>query len=100
MSREKESDVMGFIRKTLVSGRILQSSHALQRMAERGVIISEIIESLGSGRHVKKYDQWDEHYEEWNYVVEGKTIDGRKLRVVVALKKGPMTLVITAFEPG
>jgi len=53
---------------------------------------------LGSGRNVKKHDRWDNHYLEWNYAIEGKTIDGRKLRVIVALKKGPMTLVVTAFE--
>ncbi|PCJ64433.1 MAG: hypothetical protein COA73_03985 [Candidatus Hydrogenedentota bacterium] len=67
-------------------------------MAERDILIYELIEVLGSGRNVKKHDRWDNHYLEWNYAIEGKTIDGRKLRVIVALKKGTMTLVITAFE--
>lgn len=52
---------------------------------------------LKSGRHNKSKDQFNEKEQDWDYAIEGKTVDGRKLRIVVAVVT-PNLLVITAID--
>jgi hypothetical protein len=54
---------------------------------------------LKNGYHEKKKDKFEEQYHAWNYVVRGKTIDGRNLRIVVSFDPSGM-LIITAIDLG
>ena len=50
-------------------------------------------------KNVKKKDTFNKEFDSWDYVIEGKTIDNRKLRIAVALIK-PLILVVTAIDLG
>lgn len=79
------------------NGKLRYSAHASERMQERGIIKPEIEQVLRAGHHNKRKDQFNEEHEDWDYAIEGKTIDGRKLRIIVAIID-PNILVVTTID--
>jgi phage terminase large subunit-like protein len=66
---------------------------------ERGIIKPEVELILTEGHHEAKKDQFNEEFQSWDYAIKGKTMDGRILRVVVALVQ-PNVFVITTIDLG
>lgn len=66
-------------------------------MKERGIIKPEIEHILSHGHHEARKDQFNEEFEAWDYAIRGKTLDGRNLRIVVAVVD-PKILVVTAID--
>jgi hypothetical protein len=79
------------------AGRLLYSVHANARMKERGIIIPEVEYILSRGHHEARKDQFNDEFCAWDYAVRGKTLDGRNLRIVVALVD-PNLLVVTTID--
>lgn len=52
---------------------------------------------MREGFHEKKKDEWKEAFRQWNYAFRGKTIDGRAIRIAVAVK-APDLLIITVIN--
>ena len=88
---------MELIQEKLEAGKLRYSAHANERMAERGIIKPEVEYVLQNGRHNKRKDQFHEEHKNWDYAIEGKTIDGRKLRIIVTIV-APNLLVITTID--
>lgn len=81
----------------VANGSILYSKHANERLGERGIVKPEVEYILTYGHHESKKDQYNEEHSSWDYAIRGKTIDGRNLRIVVALVE-PNVLIITAID--
>ena len=96
-ARPKASGLLEKIREKVEAGKLRYSVHAGERMVERGIIKPEVEYVLKNGRHNKSKDQFNEDQKDWDYALEGKTIDGRKLRIVVAIV-APNLLVITTID--
>ncbi len=71
--------------------------HAQMRLTQREVTVAEVRQIMREGFHEKKKDEWKEAYSEWNYAFRGKTIDGRAIRIAVAVK-APDLLIITVID--
>jgi hypothetical protein len=95
--RPKKLDLLKSIQAKISSGKVRYSAHANERMLERGIIKPEVEYVLKAGHHNKKKDQFNETEKEWDYAIEGKTVDGKKLRIVVTLVD-PNLLVVTAID--
>ncbi len=98
-ARPKATGLLDLIKETVEAGRLRYSGHAGERMKERSIIKPEVEHALKNGRHNKSKDKFSEEHEDWDYAIEGKTVDGRKLRIVVAII-APNLLVITAIDLG
>ena len=96
-ARPKATGLLEQIREKVEAGKLRYSVHAGDRMAERGIIKPEVEYVLKNGRHNKRKDQFNEEQKDWDYAMEGNTVDGRKLRIVVAIV-APSLLVITAID--
>jgi hypothetical protein len=96
-ARPKAPGLLEQIREKVEAGRLLYSKHASERMAERGIIKPEIEFVLKNGRNNKRKDSFNEEFSGWDYAIEGKTVDGRKLRIVVAQVE-PNLLVISTID--
>ena len=96
-ARPKASELLKQIREKVEAGKLRYSVHAGERMLERGIVRPEAEYALKNGRHNKSKDKFNEAQEDWDYAIEGKTIDGRKLRIIVAIV-APHLLVITAID--
>lgn len=95
----KAKALLQTISSAVAGGLVMYSKHANERMLERGIIKPEVELILTSGHHEAKKDQFNEEFQSWDYAIKGKTVDGRLLRIVVALVE-PNVFVITTIELG
>ena len=85
------------IREKLEAGQDRYVDHAKERLNERDVNVQEVEEVLNNGYHEKKKDEFKSEYGSWNYAIQGKTTDGRKLRIIVSFD-GPYMSIITVIN--
>ena len=93
---KKISNVMSEIHRCLRKGRYLDTRHAFERQLERQISRMEIVQVLKRGYHEKSKDTFDKAYNGWNYSIRGKTLDGRELRIIIAIENN--ILIITAID--
>lgn len=96
-SLPKEKNVLEKLLKAVVLGRLIYSSHANERMAQRRIIKPEVEHVLSTGFHEMRKDQFNTALKSWDYAIRGKTLDGRNLRIIVALVN-PNVLIVTAID--
>lgn len=96
-ARPKIPDLIKLVKEKAGAGKIRYSSHANQRMLERDIIKPDVEHVLLRGHHNKQKDTYNEKEGGWDYSIEGKTIDGRKLRIIVAIID-PNLLVVTTID--
>ena len=94
---EKNENLLGRVGDCIAHGRYHDTTHAIERKRERGIILPEIIHVLKNGRHEKSKDRFDEAFNTWNYAVRGLTLDRQDLRVIVSFDSERDLLIITAF---
>jgi hypothetical protein len=85
------------VKQALADGRFVFTGHARERLNDRSVTSSEVYQVLESGHHVPKLDKYEDLYQAWKYSWIGKTDDGRRLRLHVAVMK-PNVLVLTVID--
>ncbi len=91
------SNIAQQIRKLAEAGNIFLSKHAQQRHQERAISKDEATYVLETGDHVSDRDRWEARHNSWSYCVEGRTIDDRLLRIIVAIEPDGL-LVVTLIE--
>ena len=96
--RKKDPNAARKIRACFAQGTYRDTRPASERKEERGINILEIERVVESGRWVKAHDLFHEEHQAWNYAMVGKTIDGRHLRIAVALDDELCALIITAID--
>jgi hypothetical protein len=93
----KKTNLMDVVREKAKRGNIILMPHAVQRRFQRSISVSDIIQVLTTGWHESRKDMYQKEYSTWNYSIRGKTIDNRKLRIVVSFDANEM-LVITVIN--
>ncbi len=83
--KHPESEIVAVIKTSLESGNYIILPHAKLRCKERKVLPRDIEVVLKRGKRIKARDRFDNIYNSWSYVFEGKTIDERELRVVIII---------------
>jgi hypothetical protein len=96
----KVGNVLAIVHECLKTGRYIDTRHASDRQSERSITRLEVEQVLRRGRYVPSRDRYDETYGDlgWTYVIEGKTVDRRLLRVIVAFEAKKKTLIVTAVD--
>lgn len=94
---DKISDLMKKLKQAVLKGQLNYSQHAVMRMRERDIVRLEVEYVLKNGFHEKRKDLINEAFGSWDYAVRGKTLDGRRLRIIVAFER-PHFLVITTID--
>lgn len=98
----KVLDVAKKMKSLLGLNRVRFSSHANARMEERNVIDYEVRQALSNGRHDPGNDRYSDVWSNWEYSIEGKTIDRRHLRIGISFEasgSGERLLVLTVIDP-
>lgn len=90
--RYAKSQVVKLVRKNLVNGEVVITAHFKQRMALRKVSMQDVIYVLKTGA-IFDEPELDLKINQWKYKVEGKTIDGALLAIVVALEPNKNILI-------
>jgi hypothetical protein len=95
--RSKVGNVVKAAIEAYENNKVLYHSHAELRESQRDINRAEVEQAIRSGSHIKKRDQFDEVHKCWKYCIEGKTLDKRKIRVVLTIDDDGL-MVITIFE--
>lgn len=93
----KVKDLMVLVRAAVENGQLIYSTHASIRMGERNIIKPEIEYVLETGHHEAKKDKFNVEFGSWDYVIKGKTVDNRNLRIIIALIH-PNVLIVAAID--
>lgn len=84
------------------AGKLRIHPHANERMGQRNIIEYELLQALSSARHIPAKDRFSSEHGSWEYCLQGKTLDGRPLRMGVTFEKDSKTneylLVITVID--
>lgn len=98
----KEKDVLKKLRALHGTGRLRIHPHANQRMGERNVIYFEVLQALSNAKHTPSEDRFSEEHQNWEYSMEGKTLDSKLLRIGIAFeidqKTSERVLVVTVID--
>ena len=81
----REGDVLGW------------SAHARQRALERGVTADDVRQVLVAGT-VSTTPEWNDRFQNWNYVVGGRDCDGERLAIVIALVPAQCRVTIVTVK--
>lgn len=93
----KVSDVLKIARACIEGGNYGTTFHAQCRQREREVTALDALYVVRTGHRVPARDEYHEEYEAWNYAIEGDTLQGDKLRVIISFEEDLM-LVITVIK--
>lgn len=88
------------VREAVTSGEYRILPHARQRCTERDVSAPDIENALEGGRHVPRRDRYDEPSGGWSYCFEGRTVDEKPLRVVVAFEDWMLIVTVVRLDDG
>jgi hypothetical protein len=96
----KQEDILATVQACIEARRFLDTRHSSDRKSERSIMQLEILQVLKRGHHVPRRDRYEEALGNlgWSYAIEGKTIDDRFLRVIVALDEETRTIIVTAVD--
>lgn len=89
-------EVIRRVREAAATGSYAFKPHAHERLQERFITVSEVVQVFERGFHEAKKDEFKPEHDGWNYAIRGKTVDGRSLRIPVAIKG--KVIVITAID--
>jgi hypothetical protein len=98
MSRPKLENLLEQVRQHVDDDAYDLSEHAKSRMAQRDVDLPEVVYALRHGWHERRKDKYDEAYQAWNYAIRGKTVDERKLRVVVTFEENMLLVTVIDLD--
>lgn len=90
--RYSKAQALKNIKKNLRSGETVPTSHFKERMAQRKVSMQDVIYILKKGA-IFIEPELDIKINQWKYKVEGKTIDGEPLAIVIGLEAQRNTLI-------
>ena len=94
----KIEDVLGLARRCIEEDRWRDSRHGAERRAKRDVTVQEMRQVVMGGWREESRDEFRREYQSWSYVVRGKTVDGRSLRIVFSFDEKTWMLIITAVD--
>ena len=95
--RPKIKNLMDVVGQRAKAGEFILLPHAISRKSQREISVADITRTLLTGWHESSKDEYKAEYAAWNYAIRGKTIDERKLRIVVSFDENQM-LVITVIK--
>lgn len=90
--KHSKAEALKLVRKLAKSG-VVFSSHVKQRMAERGFQARDVLHVIKKGAI---FSEPEIHLRtgRWTYKIEGKTVDGERLHVLVDIREAENCIVI------
>jgi len=98
LKKQKIVGIVELARKLIASGRYVISEHAKVRQDERGLNIFDVKNVIAYGWHEARKDQYILAYDDWNYAIRGKTIDGEEARICVAFDEKESMVIVTVIR--
>lgn len=94
----KLENVIALTRTLLEKGNYVISSHAKINQGKRRFTVGDLKNVINTGYHEKRKDEFKTEFEDWNYAIRGKTLDGEQARVCIAFQEESRFIVITVIR--
>ena len=96
--KKSDGELFELISEHIEYGNYIFLKHAKQRLEERAILDIEVLDILEGkpGRKTKRNKSKDKHEEgrhDWNYCIEGASLDGEKIRVIVSFDEDLMPII-------
>jgi hypothetical protein len=82
LKRHSKAEALKIIKGIIASGSIIPSGHLKQRMREKDFDMQDVLHAIKNGNIFREAEPHPRSGR-WIYSIEGKTIDGQKLRVEI-----------------
>ncbi len=91
-------ELLARVRGAVATGCYRILPHARRRCSEREVTAPHIEQVLETGHRVPRRDRFAPSEQDWSYCFEGRTVDGARLRVVVAFDQWMLVVTVVRLE--
>ena len=81
---KSDNDILKKIKDHIRNGTYILREHAIKRQEHRQVRLPDVLRVLEHGRHESEKDIFDVKNQRWKYAINGRTVNGTNLRVIVA----------------
>lgn len=100
--KKSDQELMSLIAEKMTKGDYVFLKHAEQRQKDRDITDYEVLDILEgkTGRKRKRNkikDKYEQHYQDWNYCIEGMNLNGIKIRIILSFRDTNM-LIITVIR--
>lgn len=82
------------MRESVIQDKLIFTIHAVEEMDADDLFKADVENCILEGKIVAR--QWDEDFQEWKYLVDGKTMDDDDFELTAKLSKDH-TVIITAY---
>ncbi|SRR5579883_13411 len=100
--KKSDDELWILLNKNITKGNYVFLNHAKERLAERNIMDTEVLDILENKHNCKRVrnkfkDCYLSGYSEWNYCIEGYDIDEQKIRIIISFDE-KFLLIITAIR--
>ena len=87
--------VLKKFRDCVRDGKLFVTQHAFDEMNDDDILQADIEHCILVGEIVER--QWDKEWQEWKYIIAGKSIDKRAIEVVLKKGQSDNAVIITTY---
>lgn len=95
--KKRDEDVLSIVSEAKRSGTLRYSGHALDRMEERAITVSEVEEIIKYGDREEGLDEYDVKGKYWRYVIRNKDVEERDLAISIDIEDAPDAIIVTVM---
>src|SRR5215212_5775517 len=81
---QKLENVLATAKQCIEKGNYVATFHAECRQLERDITLLDALHVIKNGYRVPKYDKFKEEWNEWNYAIQGQSLQKEDIRVIVS----------------
>jgi len=103
-NKKNDKELWSSLAEAILRGNYIFKSHAKQRLKDRDILDIDVLDILENKenrtrKRNKRKDTYTSGYKDWNYCIEGASLDEDKIRIIVSFDEQLM-LVITVIRLG
>ncbi len=89
-------DILSFMKLCVREGRGIITDHAFDEMEEDDLFAFDLEQCVYTGTIIER--QWDDSFQDWKYLIYGKSADDENIAVVAKLDRNEALVFITTFR--
>lgn len=90
------ADVLAAMQLCVQEGQASLTNHAYDEMADDDLFVFDLEQCVYTGTIVEQ--QWDDGFQDWKYVIYGKSSDEEDLAVVAQIDRNQNLVFITTYR--
>jgi hypothetical protein len=87
--------VLQLMRKLVLEGKMQLQPHAFEAMQDDSLFIFDLEQGILTGKIIER--QWDDEFEQFKYVIHGRSSDDEAIGVVAKVDAKPRIYIITTY---